>query len=122
MATEDVRFDPAGGPLRADIRCGQAQEGAYSLTLFEGPERIVRFEGTFESDDDDAFVLPGPASDHDGRVLRGNVKVSIEPPIERYAVTLTIVQDGEAIGEVVEEGEAEAGVVKSVDLFANLES
>lgn len=120
MATENVDFNPSGNPIKAEITCGFAQDGAYILTLWDGNQIVQRWEGNFLNTDDDAYVLPGPASSHDGRVLQCRAEVSIEPPIDDYSFKMTLTQDGAEIAVVEESGKAPLGSLKGVNLFARL--
>lgn len=122
MAQQDVHFDPGGGPLRVEITSGFAQQGAYSLTLARGATDRAVWRGTFEDPTDDAYALPDLAPQHDGRTLYCNAKVSVEPPIGDYAVTMTLTQDGLVIGTVAEAHQAGGGSVVAVDLFAHLKA
>lgn len=120
MPTKDVQFDTSGGPVGVDVRCGQAQDGAYVLTLWDGNEVVKRWEGNFLNPDDDHYTLPEPTSAHAGRVLQCKFEISIEPPIDEYDASMTLSQDGDELDTLREAGQAPSGSVKSVNLFARL--
>lgn len=118
---QTVTFNPGGGPLVADIRCGFAQPGAYTLLLWESNQNLVVMEkrGNFINADDDAYELPTPTAQNDGRLAECIATVVVTPPIKDYVVSLVISQDGRELGADTATGQSDGGVVP-IDLFVNL--
>jgi hypothetical protein len=118
---QTATFNPNGGPLVADIRCGFAQPGAYTLLVWESNANVVVMEkrGNFINADDDAYELPTPVAQNDGRLAECIATVVITPPIKDYTVSLVISQDGREIAADTATGQASGGAVP-VDLFVNL--
>lgn len=118
---ETVRFRKSGGPIVAEITCGHAQEGAYTLFLWEKDSNSIVMEkkGNFLNPEDDAYELPRPVKQNDGRLLECLTTVVVTPPIHKFAVFLKISQDGKKLGVVSASGESDQPAV-TVDLFARL--
>lgn len=115
-----ISFDKNGGPLVAEVTSGFAQPGSYRLQVWEkGLNQVVMKEqGNFINDDDDAFTLPAPVALNDGRIVQAFIILTIiDPP--KYFVSLKISQDGQALGsvDVPEDG---SGQTDSHTLFFNL--
>jgi len=121
MPAKTVTFNPKGGPLSAEIRCGHAQDGSYVLTLWDKNKVFERFEGNFLDPNDDTHPFTGKASTHAGRLVQCRIEVGITPPITLYAVLLTFWQDGANIGALTESGDAGTANTVGVNLFARLE-
>ena len=117
---ETITFDPSGGPLSAEVRCGYAQVGAYYLKLWESNTLVLNEEGTFFNPDDDRYELPGEASEQAGRLLQCTATIELLPPEKRYQLTLALIQDGSEIGSAVAEGETDQHQVTE-SLFVELE-
>jgi len=118
---QTITFNKEGGPIIAEVTSGFAQPGAYGLKLWEkGVNQVVmRQEGNFINDDDDAYPLPEPNELNDGRLIQSVVSLTILPPINEYNVTLKISQDGKELGSVsVSNKTSEQSVI--LNLFATL--
>ncbi len=120
MPTKTVEFNKAGGPVTVEVRCGQAQDGAYIITLWNRNSIAERHEGNFLNTDDDAYELGGTAEGHDGHTVQCKAEINIEPGNPRYALTLQVRQDGAVLDVVEESGTAAEGTLKAVNLFAEL--
>jgi hypothetical protein len=121
MAAQTVLFDPDGGPISAEIRCGYAQEGSYILTLWETNQVVERFEGNFLDPHDDTHQFTGKANAHAGRLIQCRVEIGITPPITEYAIIVTIWQDGMSIGSLPKSGDAGTATTVGLNLFARLQ-
>lgn len=103
---ETITFNTEGGPLVAEVSSGFAQPGFYVLQLWNaGVNQVVmREQGNFINDDDDAYTLPTPNELNDGRVIQAVVTLTILPLADsgdpQYNVTLTLSQDGAELGKV----------------------
>ena len=122
MATKDVYYDRSGPPLSAEVRTGHAQEGAYALTLWEGNDKIERWEGNFLNPDDDSYPLPGVAADHDGRLLQAKIEIGLIPPVTTYSAVLIVRQGSQDLDTVDEEGDGGDRSLVPVNLFAHLKA
>ena len=116
---QEVMFDGSGSQLKVEIRCGHAQAGAYVLTLWNRNDVHQRWEGTFFNPDDDTYKLPGRAATHDGRLLQCLFSVEIIPPVQKFALMMTIWQGTQKLGVVTDSGETDASQVTK-NLFAQL--
>lgn len=116
-----VKIDPNGGPVTAEVRCGFAQPGSYTLLLWAANENRVlqRWDGNFINSDDDAYVLPGDGAGHDGRIVQCIATLVITPPIRDYQVDLEISQGGRVLGGDSARGSNASGAVP-VTLFVEL--
>ncbi|MEO8448435.1 MAG: hypothetical protein ABI647_01520 [Gemmatimonadota bacterium] len=108
-----ARFDPAGGPLSAQVSSGFAQPGSYTLFLWELNENTIVMEkaGNFLNSDDDEYQLPGTNAQQDGRYAQALVTVAITPPELHYAVALSVIQDGKTLATDLKSGTGTAGDV-----------
>ena len=104
---EIVPFDPKGPPLRAEIRCGHAQAGAYILKLWDGNKVVQREEGTFFDPSEDSYVLKGTAAKQSGRLLQCTAELEIIPPIKQYVLLVTIWQGDEKVAVLTASGETD---------------
>jgi len=118
---QTIQFAKEGGPVVAEVTCGQAQEGSYNLLLWEAERNLIvkQYPGNFMNPDDDSYDLPTPNQANDGRILECLTTVVITPPIKKYAVSLTLSQDGRRLGVVKAAGETDQPS-QTVDLFAQL--
>jgi len=118
---QTIQFAKEGGPVVAEVTCGQAQEGSYSLLLWEADRNLIvkQYPGNFINPDDDSYDLPTPNQANDGRILECLTTVVVTPPIKKYAVSLTLSQDGRRLGVVKAAGETDQPS-QTVDLFAQL--
>jgi len=119
--TDVIRFNKKGGPIVAEATCGQAQQGSYTLTLWEAEENTVVMEkkGNFLNSDDDSYELPKPNGKNEGRLLQCSFRIALIPPINKYAVSVKVTQDGKTLGVVSKSGASDQPTVP-VDLFAEL--
>jgi len=118
---QTIQFAKEGGPVVAEVTCGQAQEGSYNLLLWEADRNLIvkQYPGNFINPDDDSYDLPTPNQANDGRILECLTTVVVTPPIKKYAVSLTLSQDGRRLGVVKAAGETDQPS-QIVDLFAQL--
>ncbi len=118
---QTIQFAKEGGPVVAEVTCGQAQEGSYNLLLWEAERNLIvkQYPGNFMNPDDDSYDLPTPNQANDGRILECLTTVVVTPPIKKYAVSLTLSQDGRRLGVVKAVGETDQPS-QIVDLFAQL--
>lgn len=118
---QTIQFARDGGPVVAEVTCGQAQEGSYNLLLWEADKNVIvkEYPGNFLNPDDDSYELPTPNQSNDGRILECLTTVVVTPPIKKYAVSLTFSQDGKKLGVVKASGETDQPS-ETVDLFAQL--
>jgi hypothetical protein len=102
---QTVHFDPDAGPLSAQIRIGQAHAGSSGLLLIEHDLTtiVATWRDTFPPDPA-AYRLPGPAADHDGRVLDLVAGVGPIDTSGAYAVHLSVTQDGVTLGTASDVG------------------
>ena len=86
---QTIQFAKEGGPVVADVTCGQAQEGSYNLLLWEADRNLIvkQYPGNFMNPDDDSYDLPTPNQANDGRILECLTTVVVTPPIKKYAVS-----------------------------------
>jgi hypothetical protein len=118
---ETVLFHPDGGPVSVEIRSGYAQDGSYILTLWDANTVAERFEGNFLDPHDDTHRLKTKAAALEGRLLQARAEIGITPPITRYAVIVTLFQDGLSLGSLTSSGEARGQITVAVNLFARLQ-
>ena len=118
MATE-VKFDPSGAALKAEVRCGHAQAGAYILKIWKANNVVQKEEGTFFDPDDDTYELTGSIEEQAGRLVQCTATVELIPPIKQYALLMTIRQGNQQIGALTFSGETDAPQITS-SLFAKL--
>ncbi|HKV75386.1 MAG TPA: hypothetical protein VJN95_12775 [Gemmatimonadales bacterium] len=121
MPAQSIVFDPEGGPISVEIRCGHAQDGSYILTLWGHNKVLQRFEGNFLDPHDDTHQFSGKASSHAGQLVQCRVEVAITPPITLYAVIVTFWQDGMNCGSLTASGDAGTLNTVGINLFARLE-
>jgi hypothetical protein len=121
MPAQIVFFDPKGGPISVEIRCGYAQDGAYILTLWGENKIIERFEGNFLDPHDDTHKFAGTPSSHAGQLIQCRAEVGITPPITRYAVIMTIWQNDMAAGVLTTTGDETVMSLVTINLFARLQ-
>jgi hypothetical protein len=114
-----VPYNPAGGPITAEIRSGFAQPGSYTLLLWKADANQILMEknGNFINPDDDAYELPG--DDNNRCIVECVATVVVTPPVTDYRVDLVISQDGQVLGGDTAAGSNASGVVP-VDLFVQL--
>ncbi|MFX0212315.1 MAG: hypothetical protein ACFFDT_40455 [Candidatus Hodarchaeota archaeon] len=118
-----IKFNKNGGPVIAEITCGYAQQGAYTLLLWEANENKIVMErkGNFINSDDDSYELPSPNENNDGRILDCLVNVVIIPPIKDYKVDLKITQDGNVLETETASGQSDLFTVP-IELFVGLKA
>jgi hypothetical protein len=118
-----VKFNEDSGPIFAEIRCGYAQPGAYTLLLWEAGVNQVVMEkkGNFLNPDDDSYELPLPNELNHGRILDCLTTLVITPPIKDYQVDLKICQDGKILGVETGSGQSDA-ITVLIELFVKLEA
>ena len=121
MPAQIVSFDPKGGPISAEIRCGYAQDGAYILTLWGDNKIVERFEGNFLDPQDDTHKFAGTAGSHAGRLIQCRSEIGITPPIMHYALIMTLWQNGLALAVLTATGEEKAMMLVTLNLFARLQ-
>jgi len=118
---ETVLFNPKAGPVSVEIRSGHAQDGSYVLTLWNQNTVAERFEGNFLDPHDDTHQLTTTPKSLVGRLLQARAEIGITPPITRYALIVTLFQDGLSIGSLSRSGEERDRLTVPVNLFARLE-
>lgn len=118
-----VKFKKDGGPIVAEIKCGYAQPGAYTLLLWEANvnQVVMKKKGNYLNPDDDSYELPIPNEQNHGRILDCLTTVVITPPIKDYQVDLEISQDGKILGVETASGQSDA-ITVLVELFVKLEA
>jgi hypothetical protein len=118
-----VVFNPAGGPIIAEVTSGQAQPGSYTLRVWEAHANtlVLKERGNFINSDDDAYKLPLPNTRNHERIVESIATAVITPPIKDYALRLSIQQDGKEIGFEESVGKASSATV-TADLFVMLEA
>lgn len=112
-----VQFNPAGGPITAEVRSGFAQPGSYTLLVWDANQVVMEKNGSFINPDNDSYALPN--GDNDRRIVECIATVVITPPVTNYQVDLVISQDGEALGGDTAADSNASGAVP-VDLFVQL--
>jgi hypothetical protein len=117
-----IQFAKTGGPIRVDIRCGHAQVGWYSLTLWKNNKVAFREEGNFSDPQGDVYDLPGKASTHDGELLHVRAEIAIVPPITKYALLVAVSQGGEDLGTLTFSGDGGSDVTVPMNVFARLKA
>ncbi len=123
MAIQDIRFDPNGPSIRAAVVFRTPQVVSYGLMLWESGSNDVVMEekGNSENPEDDAYSLPMPARDNNGRILECDlVIVSPDPkPSEKYQVDLVVSQGASELGKLSAMGTVSAKTSTDT-LFAKL--
>lgn len=116
-----VEFNKSGGPIIAEITCGHAQPGAYTLLLWEADENKIVMEkkGNFINPDNDSYELPSPNEGNNGRIIDCLSTVVITPPIQDYQIGLKITQDGNVLEEETAFGRSNQPTI-SVEVFVRL--
>jgi len=123
MEIKVIKFKKSGGPIIAEISCGYAQPGAYTLYLWEANENkiVMKKKGNFINSDDDSYELPNPNEHNNGRILDCLSTVVITPPIKDYNVELKVSQDGNILGSEAASGQSDSPSI-TVRLFVQLEA
>ena len=105
---ETITFNKDGGSLVVEITSGFAQPGSYRLKLWETDRNqvVMKEQGNFINDDDDAYTLPPPTASNDGRLLQATVILTILDP-KKYFISVTVSQDGQEVGAVKAEGKTD---------------
>ena len=118
-----VPFDPAGGPLVAEVRSGFVQPGSYTILLWEADANLIvmRRDGNFINTADDAYPLPTPNPHNHRRIVECISTIVVTEPITNYLVDLAILQDGREIGGDTAQGSDASGAV-TVDIFIQLQA
>jgi hypothetical protein len=116
-----VEFNKSGGPIKAEVTCGHAQPGAYTLLLWEADKNTIVMEkkGNFINPDDDSYELPIPNEGNNGRIIDCLSTVVITPPIQYYEIGLQITQDGKVLEEEIVSGSSKQSTI-SVEMFLKL--
>jgi len=116
-----VKFNKSGGPIIAEVTCGHAQPGAYTLLLWEADKNKIVMEkkGNFINPDDDSYKLPVPNEGNNGRIIDCLSTVVITPPIQDYQIGLQITQDGKVLEEEIASGRSDQYTI-SVEMFVKL--
>ena len=108
MPEQTFHFNPAGGPLSARPSAGQAAKGSYGLLLVEHDGiTLVKpspWKADFNGAASNTHQLPESASDSDGRILDLVYSVGLMDATRAYAVHLTVLQDGSALGTASDVG------------------
>lgn len=122
MSLPEIKFKRTGGPVIAEITCGYAQPGSYTLLLWEANENKIVMEkrGNFINPDDDAYALPTPNSENDGRIIECIATVVIIPGIKKYNVELKLYQGGRELKPQIADSNESNSPSVTVDLFARL--
>lgn len=118
---QSITFNQDGGPINVTLSAGQAQPGSYELRLWEaGTNQIVlQKQGNFLNDADDAYPLPTPNSQNNGRLVQAIMTIALLPPISNYSAAVTIEQDGKTLGKIPISGTSnEPSVI--LNLYATL--
>ncbi len=120
---KEIRFDPTGGRLSAEVTCGQAQEGAYELRLWAAEDNtmILQEHGNFLNPADDEYPLPQPARVNDRRIVQAIIVVVLTPPIDQYSVALIVKQDARELDRVSLDGRSDESSV-ALNVFCRLVS
>ncbi len=118
-----VSFKTSGGPIIAEIICGEAQTGSYTLMLWEANvnQIVMEKKGNFINPDDDSYELPTPNSENNERILDCLCIIAIVPPIKKYYVELKVSQDNQFLGSEKASGESDSSTV-AVELFIQLQA
>lgn len=99
---KNVRFSASGGRLFASVKVSAKREGSYELRLWERETNAVvapsPMLGHFLNNDTDAWPLPRPNADNDGRLLQCLVVLSLPADVRSATVSLVITQDGDELG------------------------
>ncbi len=97
-----VRFSASGGRLFASVKVSARREGSYELRLWERETNAIvapsPFLGHFLNNDTDAWPLPRPNPENDGRLLQCLIVLSLPPDVRAATVSLVVTQDGEELG------------------------
>lgn len=98
---KEVTFDPAGGPLEAEVSCQPRRDGSYALKLWAADDntKLKQWDGNFMNPADDRYTLPGAAADQDGRILEAMVVVAVPGGVGPATIVLTVSQDGVGLGQ-----------------------
>ncbi len=93
-----ITFDPKGGALIARPEAGEATSGSYRLMIFERNGFTIvppsPIKGQFKVGATNIASIPGTAAQNDGRFVQMLASVGVFEPERRYALRLTIMQDG----------------------------
>lgn len=128
---ETVSFNLNGGPLKAEVASDFAQPGSYTLLLWEAEQNLLvgwppdgeqKPSGNFINTDDDRYDLPGPVDENDGRLLECLATIVVTPPLNDYAVSVKILQDGHVLGGDTKSGTGADFETVVADLFVLLVS
>jgi len=97
-----VKFSSGGGPVVASVSISPQRDGSYELRLWEreanGFVAPSPWHGNFTNLDDDAYSLPRPNSDNDGRLLQCLAVAVVPAGAKPAALSLTVSQDGTELG------------------------
>lgn len=123
--TQTIHFDPAGGALSVLPSAGQAAAGSYGLLLLEHDGVTIvapsPFKAQFGSATTNTHKLPGDAKQNDGRILDLVASVGLMDATRAYAVHLTVMQGGKALGTVSDTGQdTGSGKTHESELFVAL--
>jgi hypothetical protein len=119
---ETIFFDPTGDALFAEVRCGFANPGSYSLILWEkdsNQKAIADRFGNFINADDDRHSLGTPTAAHDGRIVESFISISPPKGSKEFFASLRVLQGPRVVGDISFNGETEGPTV-TLDLFALL--
>jgi len=116
-----VTFQAGGPDLEAELTCGEAQMGSYTLRLWtpDGMTVVRKARGSFFDEEEDRYPLLTPAGANQQHLLQCRARVWLIQSHRKYAVFMTIRQGSQVIGEVFEEDETDEPTVV-VDLRARL--
>jgi len=116
-----IEFQKSGPDLEVELTCGEAQMGSYTLRLWSptGKKVVKKERGSFLDEEEDRYLLPGRAAVNDRRILQCRSRVWLIRGHKKYAVSMTVKQGGEKIGEFSASGESDEPTV-IVDLRARL--
>ena len=121
MAITQIRFNPNGGTIKAEIKFRTPQVGAYTLWLWEAGSNNILMEvrGNNENPADDIHPLPMPAPTNNGRILE--CAATLADPVGEgpYLVEMEITQDGNKLGTALAKGNMTNTSV-SCNMFAKL--
>lgn len=100
-----IKFKKTGGPVIVEVFCGYAQGGSYDLVLWERDRNVNVWgkpkPGTFTNPDDDAYTLPTPNSENDGRIVDSYTSIIVWPNDNAYHVGLRFFQGGQRLEPIV---------------------
>ena len=115
-------FSRDGGPVKATVASGFAQEGSYTRLLWEANANtvVLNQSGNFINADDDTYALPTPNASNDGRIAEALVTIVLAPPLLQYDVSLTLTQDGKELGVQRHTGSGNAFDTVTSDLYVQL--